>query len=212
MYGSLNRKNARKSQKRQITGKTKEMPALANPRWERFAQCLVASLSDKPAGKNTFKAAYIAAGYSARDHSAEELASRLLRKVEPIAARVKELQAQQLARIQPKLDLSKERVGRRLDLASRMAEEQNNAQAIATSELGIAKVFGHINGDNDKPQIGFSTAQSMQDIGRKLLQSVGFASPDDASISEAIEANDTFIDTLQAIHKRALQALDVVSE
>src|SRR5262245_66695403 len=99
------------------------MPALANPRWERFAQCLVASLSDK-LGKNTFKAAYIAAGYSARGHSAEELASRLLRKVEPIAARVKELQAQQLARIQPKLDLSKERVGRRLDLASRIAEQQ----------------------------------------------------------------------------------------
>jgi hypothetical protein len=32
----------------------------------------------------------------------------------------------------------------------------------------------------------------MQYIGRKLLQSVGFASPDDHSIKAAIEANDAF--------------------
>jgi hypothetical protein len=179
------------------------MPALANPRWERFAQCLVASLSDKLEGKNTFKAAYIAAGYSARGHSAEELASRLLRKVEPIAARVKELQAQQLARIQPKLDLSKERVGRRLDLASRIAEQQQNAAAIATSELGIAKVFGHFDATNDRDPTDFASAKSMQDIGRKLLQSVGFALPDDASIQAAIEANDAFIARLEAIRDSA---------
>src|SRR5438445_10730882 len=120
------------------------MPVLDNPRWERFAQCLVANLSDKRECKNTFKAAYIAAGYSARGHSAEELASRLLRKVESIAARVKELQAQQLARIQPKLDPSKERVGRRLHLASEMAEQQQHPNAIATRKIALASVVGHM--------------------------------------------------------------------
>ena len=179
------------------------MPVLDNPRWERFAQCLVASLSDKREGKNTFKAAYIAAGYSARGHSAEELASRLLRKVEPIAARVKELQAQQLTRIQPKLDLSKERVGRRLHLASEMAERQENPNAMATCELGLAKVFGHFNDTEDHNHIDFKQANSMQDIGRKLLQSVGFASPDDASIALAIEANDVFVAELERIRDAA---------
>jgi hypothetical protein len=38
------------------------MPALQNPRWEKFCQALVASLSDKAQGKNTAKAAYLAAG------------------------------------------------------------------------------------------------------------------------------------------------------
>src|SRR5262249_19646 len=39
----------------------------------------------------------------------------------------------------------------------------------------------------------------------KLLQSVGFKEPDDVSIQAAIEANDKFIDDLQAIHQRAQQ-------
>jgi hypothetical protein len=43
----------------------------------------------------------------------------------------------------------------------------------------------------------------MQDIGRKLLQSVGFAAPDDASIVAAIEANDAFVARLEAIRDAA---------
>jgi hypothetical protein len=43
----------------------------------------------------------------------------------------------------------------------------------------------------------------MQDIGRKLLQSVGFKDPDDVSIQAAIEANDAFIDRLQQIRDSA---------
>jgi hypothetical protein len=42
-----------------------------------------------------------------------------------------------------------------------------------------------------------------EDIGRKLLQSVGFASPDDVSIAAAIEANDAFIERLEAIRDSA---------
>lgn len=133
----------------------------------------------------------------------EAAASRLLRRVKPIIERVRELQAQANARLQPKLDLSRERIGKRLDLASRIAEQQGNAAAMATSELGIAKVFGHMNETPDYAPTDFANAKTMTDIGRKLLQSVGFAVPDDASIAAAIEANDAFIARLEAIRDSA---------
>jgi hypothetical protein len=46
-----------------------------------------------------------------------------------IVNRVRELQAEALQREQPNVDLSRQRVGRRLDLASRMAQQQRNPQA-----------------------------------------------------------------------------------
>ena len=50
---------------------------------------------------------------------------------------------------------------------------------------------------------GFENAQSMEDIGLKLLRAVGFDAPDDASIEAAIKANDDFIEQLKAIRDRA---------
>jgi hypothetical protein len=47
----------------------------------------------------------------------------------------------------------------------------------------------------------------MQDIGRKLLQSIGFASPDEASIQAAIEANDVFVERLEAIRDAAQERM-----
>ncbi len=84
-----------------------------------------------------------------------------------------------------------------------MAEQQQNPNAIATCEMGLAKVFGHMNDTNEPNHIDFKQAKSMQDVGRKLLQSVGFASPDDVSIQAAIEANDAFIERLEAIRGAA---------
>jgi hypothetical protein len=43
----------------------------------------------------------------------------------------------------------------------------------------------------------------MHEIGCKLLQSVGFAAPDDASIQAAIEANDVFVAELERIRDAA---------
>ena len=48
----------------------------------------------------------------------------------------------------------------------------------------------------------------MQDIGRKLLQSVGFREPDDVSIAAAIEANDAFIERLEEIRAAADSTVD----
>src|SRR5262249_16555156 len=179
------------------------MPALQNPRWEKFCQALVASLSDKAQGKNTQTAAYLSAGYSASLESARRCASQLLTYVDAVADRVKELQAQQLARIQPKLDLSKERIGRRLHMASEMAEAQQNPNAVVASELGLAKVFGHLNGEPQHDAVDLKTDKVMHEMGKRLLQSFGFREPDDTLIAQAVEANDVFIDTLKRISEAA---------
>ena len=179
------------------------MPELSNPRYERFAQALFAGLAGETRVKRAQSTAYLTAYPNCSNgNSAEAAASRLLRRVKPIVERVRELQAQANARLQPKLDLSRERIGRRLDLASQMAEQQKNAANIVAAETAIAKVFHPIDAP-DPNHIDFKSAQSMQDIGRKLLQSVGFKEPDDVSIAAAIEANDTFIDRLKAISEAA---------
>jgi hypothetical protein len=52
-------------------------------------------------------------------------------------------------------------------------------------------------------QNDFSTCNSQEDIARKLLHSVGFSEPDDASIQEAVELNNKFIADLEAIKANA---------
>ena len=61
--------------------KGKGMPALANPRWERFAQLIVEGLMNGDRKAYSQGRAYIAAGYEAKDAgkrggSAEAAASR----------------------------------------------------------------------------------------------------------------------------------------
>src|SRR5262249_23020452 len=131
-----------------------------------------------------------------------------LRLFKPILERVAELQAEANKRIEDKLDLSRETIGKRLRIASRMAERQENPAALAQCELGMARVFHSNITQDDTTNIDFTKARSMQDIGRKLLQSVGFAAPDDDSIKAAIEANNIFVDALQTIHSRAARTLD----
>jgi hypothetical protein len=181
------------------------MPVLPNPRHEAFAQAIFAGLV-QPNLYSTHGAAYAAVGYTSNGvgkagGTAEANASRLLKKAK-IFDRVQELQQEHYKRVNKKIDLSKERVGRRLDLASTLAEQDRNVQGIVASELGIAKVFHHIE-EPDTNKIDFQSANSMKEIGERLLQSVGFASPDDISIQAAIEANDAFIARLEAIRDAA---------
>jgi hypothetical protein len=172
------------------------MPALPNPRHERYAQEFFKGLSNGI----TQHEAYKAAGYlPSNKNSAKAGASRLMLT---IANRVRELQEESNKRLQTKVDLSRERVGRRLDLASRMAEEQKNPQGIVASELGIAKVFHEQHNREAKPQ-ELNPSDSTKDIGRKLLQSMGLREPDDVSIQAAVEANDLFVSTLEDICLKA---------
>jgi len=49
------------------------------------------------------------------------------------------------------------------------------------------------------PGSDFSGCKSMEDIGTKLLLSVGISDPSDAQIADAIKANDEFIARLQGV-------------
>jgi hypothetical protein len=178
------------------------MPALPNPRHERYAQEFFKGLSNGI----TQEKAYRAAGYlPSNTNSANAAASRLMLR---IVNRVRELQEESNKRLSTKIDLSRERVGKRLHLASEMAERQGNAQGIVASELGIAKVFHEQHAQEAKPQ-ELNPSDSTRDIGRKLLQSMGLREPDDVSIAAAVEANDTFVATLEAICDKANATLDV---
>jgi hypothetical protein len=177
------------------------MPALQNPRWEAFAQALFIGLGGKTRLERAQSTAYLTAYPNNRGgHSAESAASRLLRRVEPITARVLELQAEQAKRIQRKIDVSRDRLARDLDDAITMAKAQENVAGIVAGALGIAKVFGIEQGDKNNAQ-SFKTANSMQDIGERLLRNVGLANPPEQAINEAIQANDTFVARLEAIRE-----------
>src|SRR5262245_145432 len=130
------------------------MPALKNPRHEAFAQALFAGLV-QPNLYSTHGAAYAAVGYTSNGvgkagGTAEANASRLLKKAK-IFDRVQELQQEHYKRVNKKVDLSKERVGRRLDLASTIAEQDRKVQGIVASALGIAKVFPSLRHSKRQP-------------------------------------------------------------
>jgi len=93
-----------------------------------------------------------------------------------------------------------------------MARELNEIQyearadkahaAAVSAVLGKARLLNLMTSEAPKPT-DFAQARSMQDIGCKLLQSVGLASPDDASIKAAIEANNAFVARLEEIRDKA---------
>jgi hypothetical protein len=146
----------------------------------------------------TLKAPENAAG------SAEVNASKLLNRSK-IENRIAELLAEAQNGLVRKRRYDIETISERIALASRIAEEDRNPSALTNAERAIAEVRGLIikNVNVNSDAIDFNQANSMQDIGRKLLQSVGFASPDDASIQAAIEANDIFVERLEAIRNAA---------
>src|SRR5262249_28118475 len=179
------------------------MPILPNPRHEAFARAIFATTCD-PKLYLTHGHAYNAAGYRARDAgkaggSAEVNACNLLKKTK-IAERVRELQEQAAERVGESAD----KCVQELNQLRRDAHSDKAYGAAVAAVMGKAKILNLVVDQHAVVTAqDFSTANSMQDIGRKLLQSVGFGSPDDVSIQAAIEANDTFIDALNAIREIA---------
>ena len=183
------------------------MPVLPNPRHEAFAQAIFVGLCS-PNSYPTRGHAYIAAGYRAKDAgkaggSAEVAACNLLKKVK-IFDRVRELQAQAAERAQE----SPDKCVQELNQLRRDAQSDKAYGAAVSAVMGKAKILNLTVGQPPSTKVDFSSANSMQDIGRKLLQSVGFASPDDGSIQAAIEANDIFVGRLEAI-RNAAQGLTI---
>jgi phage terminase small subunit len=176
------------------------MPALPNPRHERFAQLIFLSLCNGEPKSYSTARAYIAAGYSPkgafeRGGSAQTSSSRLLYRV---LHRVRELQAQ--AAEHTKEDAAK--IIRELNEIKMDAKHDRAHAAAVSAVMGKAKVLGIVDKPQDNPQ-DWNAAQSMQDIGRKLLQSIGYAAPSDADIALAIEANDIFVAELERIRDAA---------
>jgi hypothetical protein len=176
------------------------MPVLPNARHEAFAQAIFGGIVGAKGGASSQAEAYRRAGYHVTNgNSARACASRLLTFANGIGERIKELQAiaaEQAAE-------SADKCVRELNELRIEAKAEKAYGAAVSAVMGKAKILNLI---VDKPQsnhIDFNQANSMQDIGRKLLQSVGFASPDDVSIQAAIEANDVFIARLEAIRDRA---------
>jgi hypothetical protein len=176
------------------------MPALPNPRHERFAQLIFQGILNGEQKPYFQQRAYLAVGYTPKDAgkpygSAQAASSRLLSRV---MERVRELQA--IAAEHTKEDATK--IIRELNEIKMDAKHDRAHAAAVSAVMGKAKVLGIIDKPQDHPE-DWNAAQSMQDIGRKLLQSIGFSAPDDASIQAAIEANDIFVAKLERIRDTA---------
>jgi hypothetical protein len=178
------------------------MPALSNPRHEAFARAIFAGLFE-PNPYPTHGHAYVAVGYRAigageAGGAAEVNACRLLKKAK-ILDRVHELQAEAAERTQE----TAEKCVQELNELRRDAHSDKAYGAAVAAVMGKAKILNLIVDQPPNTSVDFSSANSMQDIGRKLLQSIGFSEPDDVSIAAAIELNDKFIDDLRQIQQRA---------
>src|SRR5262245_44622039 len=178
------------------------MPVLPNPRHEAFAQAIFVGLCS-PNIYPTRGHAYNAAGYRAKDAgkaggSAEVAACNLLKKIK-IFDRVRELQEQAAGRAGESADKCVQELNQ---LRKDAHSDKAYGPAVAAA-MGKAKILNLVVDQPPNTSVDFSSANSMQDIGRKLLQSVGFASPDVVSIAAATEANDAFIERLEAIRDRA---------
>ncbi len=106
------------------------MPALTDPRWEKFAQLMAA-------GRNDQKTCGILAGYPAK--TAKQAACRLAKKPK-VRARIEELQ-ERGAKAATK---SIADIVRQLDLDRDLAHKEGQAGAAVSASMGQAKVLGLI--------------------------------------------------------------------
>jgi hypothetical protein len=174
------------------------MPALRNPRHEAFAQAIFSGIVGAKGGAHSQAEAYRRAGYHVTNgNSARACASRLLMFANGIGERIKELQAIAAEHAVESAD----KCVQELNELRREARADKAYGAAVSAVMGKAKILNLT--DEQPRQIDFKQAKSMQDVGRKLLQSVGFSQPDDASIQAAIGANDAFIERLEAIRNAA---------
>src|SRR5262252_4202976 len=177
------------------------MPTLKNPRHEAFAQAIFSGIVSAKGGATSQAEAYRRAGYHVTNgNSARACASRLLTFANGIAERIKELQAiaaEQAAE-------SAEKCVQELNQLRKDAHSNKAYGAAVAAVMGKAKILNlSVDQHEFRGKVDFSQASSMEDIGRKLLQSVGFDEPDDVSIKEAMEANDEFIKELERIRNAA---------
>jgi phage terminase small subunit len=184
------------------------MPALKNLRHEAFAQAIFIGIF-RPDLYPTHGTAYNAAGYRVKNArkpggAAEANASRLLKNAK-IFDRIAELQREAAQDAKETVD----KCVAELNEDRRDAKAQGQHAAAISAVMGKAKLLGLVtekHEDVTKPD--FSKATSLNDIGLKLLQAVGYESPSSDDIALALEAHATMIAQLEAIAERA-QSLSV---
>jgi terminase small subunit-like protein len=177
------------------------MPVLPNPRHEAFAQAIFNGIVGSKGSASSQAEAYRRAGYHVRNgNSARACASRLLTFANGIGERIEELQAQAAERAQESAD----KCVQELNQLRKDAHSDKAYGAAVAAVMGKAKILNLVVDQHAVVTAqDFSTANSMHEIGKRLLQSVGFNEPDDVSIKEAIEANDDFIKELERIRNAA---------
>jgi hypothetical protein len=173
------------------------MPALANPRWERFAQAIVMGLGETPYSQGR---AYQAAGYSAKNAgqsggSAEAAASRLLKKVKPVLERVKELQA--LAATSTSVTV--QTITNELEQARALAEKTEQPSAMVAASGTKAKLHGLFIEKTEIGKAGDFTASSTLEIADRLLVEAGASSITDDMRQQVIVELDRHNRVLDAI-------------
>jgi len=151
----------------------------------------------------------LSAGYRAKDAgkaggSAEVAACNLLKKIK-IFDRVRELQEQAAERAAE----SPDKCVQELNQLRQDAHSDKAYGAAVAAVMGKAKILNLVVDQHAlvTPQ-DWNSVQSTHEMGRRLLQSIGFDSPDDISIAAAIVANNAFIERLEAIHKQAQGTID----
>src|SRR5262249_25660481 len=176
------------------------MPALPNPRHERYAQLIVEGLADGDSKPYSQSRAYIAAGYTAKDlgkrgGSAQAASSRLLFRV---IQRVRELQ--QLAAKNAAETVEK--------MASELKEIQHKDRADKAHAAPVSAVLGKakvLNITVEKHEIVNSNApQNSNDIAIALLADVGLHEPDEDAKQRALQAYDIMVATLEEIASEAM--------
>jgi hypothetical protein len=179
------------------------MPVLKNPRHEAFAQAIFIGIF-RPDLYPTHGTAYNAAGYRAKNArkpggAAEANASRLLKNAK-IFDRIAELQREAAESTKETID----KCVAELNEDRRDAKAQGQHSAAISAVMGKAKLLGLVTDKHeDVTKPDFSKATSLNDLGLKLLQAVGYASPSDADVALALEAHATMIAQLEAIAERA---------
>jgi hypothetical protein len=83
----------------------------------------------------------------------------------------------------------------------------DKAHAAAVSAIATKAKILNIGEQQQHNRIDYNTCNTMQEIGCKLLQSVGFAQPDDASVERAVAANHRFVAELEGIKADAERLL-----
>ena len=132
------------------------MPALSNPRYERFAQALFAGLAGETRIERAQSTAYLTAYPNCSyGNSAEAAASGLLRRVKPIIERVNEL----LAQAAKKKKVTIESITDEYNEARELARKLDNPATFLAASQAKAKLYKlevnvneNINADSKTPQ------------------------------------------------------------